>query len=483
MTTFRLLSRSLLFSGLLLAASCSGSSGSSTPPTGPGPGAVVTDVLQYPFLGTKRLLFIVVGFQDVPPLFESSAAGEGELITVGETVQEACRRNSYDNLQIEFDYTWPPLQIPKKTTDYDPSDALVRVRADAIEAARLAGYAPEQYDREVLFSPVVWGSAARGWVRTIWMPHKLPFVLYHEIGHTMGWGHANFWNGDPLGPGDDENYGDLYDPMGTGQMWLEYHYSSPWFKGRAGWLTPQDVTDVTTSGTYTLRDLEDPDTTRGPVALHIRRDANDDYWIFHRLKEPDVQDGVVIVRTRGNPFEGSLLLDMHRGTPAGQDEAVDAELRSGETFDDSVYAGIVVSNVTAGGAVTLDVQVDEARELGLDVPPVIGVTRPGREQEPISGQYEFEVTTADPSVADPAIGPRDGEGIAKVRLEILEPSGDPFVVVASVELSQRPYRWTFDTTTLRDAPHYLAVTAEALDGGSRTIWYRFLIDNASASGS
>jgi len=482
------ISLSLSLSAAILLSGCSGGSGSSSPATGP-VGQAVGDVLSFPFVGQKDFLVIVVRLLDRPPLFESeqgvlTAKGEAELTAILQQVHDACDENSFGALDVRFTQT-ALLQIPKTAAEYenDPKTALVRIRADAIEAARLAGFEADQFDREVLFAPGVWpAKAGRGWVRTIWMPNTFAAVLYHEVGHTLGWGHANFWDGDPVDAGTEINYGDIFDPMGTGKEWFpfKFRHSEPSFKVRAGWLDDSFVQTVTSSGTYSLSDVENPDLAVGPSALRIRRDAQDDYWIFHRQEEELVRGGILIVRQGTNPFQGTLLLDMDRstgGSPRVQVE--DAELLPGKTFDDSSASMITITNDTpaGGGPLQVTIELSETRQLGLDQLPLIQVVDPPMGAEPIHGLYTFDV-----AVADPDVGPTDGEGVTSVKLEILDPVTDPFQAIASTELFGPPYVWSFDTTTLADAKYFLAVTAKGAGGGSRTVWSRFLVDNLTAAG-
>ncbi len=453
--------------------SCSGGSssrGGGAPPVG----VPVDDVLLYPFVGSKSVLMIVVSFQDGPALFPTTAEGENKVRAIRDDVVDAYDKDSYGTLSLDIDYTWPPLLIDKKMSDYSPTSALVHVRADAIAAAKKAGYDVDSYDREVLFSPKVWPSGARGWIRTAWMPHTLRWVLVHELGHTLSRGHADFWDGIPNGAGTRVEYGDIFDPMGSGQLWSRRLVSNPWFKLRAGWLDPSDILTVEQTGRYTLTSLENPDPTEGPTAIRIRRDGMSDYWLMYRSTEPLAADGPIIVRATTNPYDPTYLLDMTRGQVANEVE--DAALGRGQTFDDAATNGITVTNVSQPGDpfLTLDITVDAARQLALDLPPRIDVLSPPRDAGPVSGVVDFEVASSDLDVDD-----TNGAGIQKVTMNLFLPSQDPPPVLASQEFLAPPYKMSFDTAagTTPDNFYYLEVISEGADGGQNQVWFRVIIDN------
>ena len=467
--------------GVVLAG-CSGSSsrgGGGAPPV---IGPPVDDVLLYPFRGPKSVLLIIANFKDGKPLFTSTAESENHVRSIRDDVINAFDVNSYGELSLTIDYTWPPVFINKTADEYLPATALVHVRADAIAAAKKAGYDVDSYDREALFCEKVWPSGARGWIRTAWMPHKLRWVLVHEIGHTLSRGHANFWDGDPTDAlrikedMESVDYGDIFDPMGSGTLWNRMLISNPWFKYRAGWLPGADIVTVEQSGTYTLTSLENPNAAEGPTALRIRRDSMTDYWLMFRSTEPLVNDGPLILLASTNPYDPLHLLDMNRGVEANEVE--DASLAPGQTFDDSAKAGITVTNLTQPGDafVTVDITVDAARQSSLDIPPRIEVLSPPRDQGPVSGIVTFEVASSDLDV-----NVDNGAGIQKVTLNIFLPTNDTKPSIARQEFSAPPYRMTVDLSTAQDTYYYFEVTSEATDGGVNQIWFRVIVDNYTAT--
>ena len=136
----------------------------------------VGDVLQFEWTGTKRVLFLVAEFEDKGHIF---SGGEAEVRDVRDFVIEAFNRDSNGRTSVEIDYTWPPVKIPRNTSTYFGGTALVHTRADAIAAAKAAGYDVDAYDREVIFCDGDhWPSGARGWIRTAW---QIDLACCHQI--------------------------------------------------------------------------------------------------------------------------------------------------------------------------------------------------------------------------------------------------------------------------------------------------------------
>src|SRR3989344_2253899 len=82
------------------------------------------------------------------------------------------------------------------------------------------------------------------------------FVLSHEMGHSLGVYPANGWEcGNEIIYGDCQHleYGNIYDTMGFGNYSLHFN---AFYKELLGWIPPQRVLNITTSGTYTINPLE-----------------------------------------------------------------------------------------------------------------------------------------------------------------------------------------------------------------------------------
>jgi hypothetical protein len=164
---------------------------------------------------------------------------------------------------------------------------------------------------------------------------------------------------------------------------------------------------------------------------------------------------------------------MKRGTVGGN-EAEDAALAPGATFDLPVE-GIKVKNVSVSpGDVMLEITVDESRQKNLDLAPVVQVLSPIFDRWPTQGRIDFEV-----AVADPDLGNVNGEGIDEVILSIYGTGNDPLPLISTHRLVSQPYLLTLDSVAsgLQDGFYVFEVKANASDGGSNTVWFRFTVDN------
>ncbi|HEY3835062.1 MAG TPA: NEW3 domain-containing protein [Bryobacteraceae bacterium] len=110
-------------------------------------------------------------------------------------------------------------------------------------------------------------------------------LAVHEVGHGLTLNHARSrgFSSMALGAlgvnGTITEYGDNFDPMGYYNLG---HYDAQ-HKVQLGWLTPSNVQNVSTSGSYTIGPYGTA--TAGPVALQVQRGTgNSDYlWIeYHQ---------------------------------------------------------------------------------------------------------------------------------------------------------------------------------------------------------
>ena len=143
------------------------------------------NMLFRPVLGEERVLFIRVDY----PNDASIILTDEQAINQANAVKAIADTNSYGLHTFDIDIT-PILTMPQPTTFYELDNRLwfVRIRADALAIAKEAGFAVEEYDREVIFTKKLWPQPYKGAgginFRTIISKVNNASHTSHELGHT-----------------------------------------------------------------------------------------------------------------------------------------------------------------------------------------------------------------------------------------------------------------------------------------------------------
>lgn len=376
-----------------------GATGGPTGISGPLPAAPT------PALGQLKVLYIPLTFQDQ----NAVPATEATCYQVMRDVSNYYLQSSYGKLTTLTTVT-PPVKLPKDEAWYvqrDTSnggdvDGLGLEMNHAREEARRIGFDYNDYDVTV----VRLNGGARptgGWGGTgnVWVYSDSIVVCAHEIGHSFGLSHANYWDTSgtsAIGPGTNAEYGDQYDVMGGGGVPVDQYNTSAKFQIK--WLPDNFVQRITGSGLYRLHAFDQPILDpRNRYALTIVKDSTRTYWGELRQQytgsasRPWVDQGMILGWKFPASSAGSVqLIDTTPGSPYAKD---DAPVALGQTFGDT-ESGIYITTVGVSSTTPkyLDVQVNMGDFSGNQDPTL--TLAASADTIPLSGTVTFTATAADP---------------------------------------------------------------------------------------
>ena len=356
-----------------------GSNGGPQPFTGALPHATSTA------LGALKVLYIPMTFLDQ----NATPASEATCYSVMKQVSDYYTAQSFGKLTILTTVT-PPVRLPHTEAWYIAKDAEVDglglEHADARAAVRAMGYDTNAFNTIVVRlngGPRATGGWGGG--NSVWTYYDDAGIVGHEIGHTFGLAHANFWDTtgkSAIGSGASQEYGDSYDVMGGGGV-PKGQYNI-WAKQNLGWLKPEQLWNVTASGTYRIyahdANLLDPQRRYG---LNIVKDAQRTYWVETRqIRDADsgqqwLKNGAILEWRWSAKAGNNLLIDTTPGSPSGKPDGV---LVVGRTFSDYEagihFTPIGVTPAPAGGQKSVDMVVNVGRFPG-NAAPVLTVNASG----------------------------------------------------------------------------------------------------------
>ena len=320
--------------------------------------------------GAKTVLFIRIDFPDKEgepvdfanqPLTVSRAQN-----LINDEIGPFYVNNSFNKTSLETTVT-TVVRMPQPQSFYVTDlGALFR---DAESAARSAGFEPNNFNLDIIamsYSPGfgfggVAFVGARGSVLNGFFDLR---VTAHELGHNYGLWHANLWrsnDGSIIGPGNNVEYGNVFDVMGTG-FDPRAHFSSH-YKRRLDWLTDANVQVITQDGVYRVF-AHDSTTTGGIRALKVRKNSDKNYWIEFRQLFNDLNGAIINWDYRSLDFREIQILDM---TPATE-HVFDAALQVGSVFDDDenrIRISVLSKNNTTPGSLDIRVELNVGCTFGL----------------------------------------------------------------------------------------------------------------------
>ncbi len=358
--------------------------------------------------GLRRHLYMRLIFPDRLQEPQNEQAAWSNCRQLDEYFQE----NSSGKLAFQGKVT-PVLLLPRSEAwykaNYTATGSNSPIMTDAKEAARAAGYPPEDFHHfVVLYSggPGSFGglgsvNGANTWLRSVAIG-----TFRHEIGHNIGVWHSNYWNTSgtsTIGPGTNEEYGHHQDVMGSSGSGGHFNAS---MKEQLQWLTPETYHTAAQSGVYRIFQFDqvNQDPARR-FAVKVAKDADRDYWIEFRQKlttNPWYSSGASINwspwgRADGNSTNqgsnsGTQLLDM---TPGSPDDKNDSPLVIGRTFSDTA-ADVHITPIAKGGTSpeSLDVVV-QIGTAATNTAPTLSIA-PSATSIATGGAITFTATAVDP---------------------------------------------------------------------------------------
>ena len=254
---------------------------------------------------------------------------------------DSLRDMSYGKTWTEATVTPEVLVLPNSYQHYNTVPGYRSdIAADAKAAAEAAGYDLGAFDIHVYAFPRLWRTGTPAWAggSNQWLNgNQLPSVMVHEFGHNYGLGHANSWRGytgngfeghrnPDFSEVEHSEYGDVFDLMGNDRWWplpAEPVFPAGHFsmRGKAllNWIEPDEVTEVTSTGTYRVYRFDHADARQVPAvphALKVTTGEGEELWAGYRRAftgSPSLSSGAYLIW--GQPGRRHRLLD---STPLSQ---------------------------------------------------------------------------------------------------------------------------------------------------------------------
>jgi hypothetical protein len=327
-----------------------------------------------------------------------------------------------------------------------------------------------------------------------------PYVFSHEIGHNLGFQHANFGNCGELTISDHCNeaeYGDPYDDMGSAQDRNSPPQFSVHRKQQAGWLDGSRTQLVLTSdgthsgdGTYLLSPVES--SFPGIKGLKIprkgaRAGSTGDY-LFIEYRQPIGFDAGLDGGGINDIFSGALLhtLAFEGGGPSGDRTTwlVDATtgpgnpgnnrtsvLPVGGTFiDPRTGTRVTVTRIIPGAT-----PAENLLAVDVDVGPYVELEPPTLDVAPVSATL-VDTVTIQATVTD-------NVALDRVEFKYLRPGTGNLTTFATLTTATAGdlFEAALDTTTLPDGDLNLYVFAYDRFGWWTNWFQRAVVNNLPPS--
>lgn len=201
-----------------------------------------------------------------------------------------------------------------------------------------------------------------------------PRIVAHELGHNHDVDHATFL---PCAPGSGcypiNGYMDPYDVMGGYPFWDRTYHMSAMRKEKIGWLTSQNIQEVTTSGTYTIYPLETAPTDVKALKIFRNKDASgNNQYIYIEYRRPIGFDETIPApvggtTTKTNAVTGALIRYQYVTIPdhyAGTSHLIDTNPESTypipEPYTSALQVNESFTDPTTGAVIKVTNRTDTA---------------------------------------------------------------------------------------------------------------------------
>lgn len=350
--------------------------------------------------GNLRVLFIRAAFPDHMREPGSRTACEELMHKADKYYQE----NSYGKLSMTWAVT-PTIVMPYTSTWYLAKDAEVDglglMQTHGREEARRLGYDSANYDCIVMrySGGVTRGAGGWGGGDSVWVFDEGLAVLIHEIGHSLGLAHANFWDTSgqsAIGTGANQEYGHQFDVMGNAYGVNEKGHYNTYAKNKLKWLTARNIYTEPQSGLYRIHAFDQPVLDlNNRYAVKLQKDTSRHYWLDYRVNSISTHQpwSLGIQWGAWSGIAGNaLLFDTTPGSPDGKNDAGVVVGRTFSDFEAGLHITPVARNVTTPPS--LDVMIQKG-DFASNQAPTLALTASSL-FVPTGASVTYTATATDP---------------------------------------------------------------------------------------